>query len=372
MAVPLFCGPAEPDGNRVATLRQAAKLIADRDLAGADAVLQGLLAQSPSDAIALNLLGFVRMQQHNTADAEQLFRSATESNPRLTGPHLNLALLYGKDRPAEAITELSRALEIDPDDGQAQQALRDIAGTSASASALAGDKDKALALMLRAHQIMPHDPALLVNTALAAMDKGLYPDGEKYLVEALGLQPDFPRARYALARAYLAENKYAPAEEQMRAYLTIKPDDATAQYGLGFILVTEQKPEEARAAFQRSLALQPRQTESLFQLGEISLQQGKPDQAAREFTEVLERDPRHAGALTEMGIMAFRSGGLNEAQSKLEKAAALAPDYYKAHYYYALTLKKLGKTDEAEREFHIATDLQKRDKPIARIAQGDQ
>jgi Tfp pilus assembly protein PilF len=201
-----------------------------------------------------------------------------------------------------------------------------------------------------------------------AMDNGLWADGEKYLLEALSIRPDFPRATYALARAYLGQSKNQPAEEQMRKYLAARPNDASAQYGLGFILVAEQKVEEARAAFEKSLAIQPLQTESGFQLGEISLQQDKRDQAKEEFQKVLERDPRHAGALTEIGLIEFRAGNLAEARTTLAKAATLAPSYYKAHYYYALTLKKLGNKEEAEREFRIATDLQKHDAPMAHLA----
>jgi len=371
LAVPLFCTPDQSAReDRVETLKQAAKLIDDHDLAAAEGILQKLLAARSTDPVALNLLGYVRMQQQNTAEAEKLFQRAIEGNPLLPGAHLNLALLYANDRPEDAIAELGNALAIAPEDTDAQQALRRISAAAAAASAGAGDKEKALALMLQAHQIMPHDPELLVDTALAAMDKGLYRDGEKYLLDALRIRSNFPRATYALARAYLAQNKLLPAEEQMRKYLAACPDDATAQYGLGYILVAEQKPDAARPAFERSLALQPQQTESLFQLGEIALQEGHSEQAADRYAKVLERDPGHAGALTGMGIIAFRAGRLEEAQNRLQTAAERAPGYYKAHYYYALTLRKLGRTEEAEREFHIATNLQKRDKPTMDLAPG--
>ena len=363
----MAAGPP-PQASRVATLEEAAKLMGAGDLTGAETALKPLVNQTSPDPIALNLLGMLRMMQGKTADAESLFRQAIEAGPHLPGPYINLARLYGKARAEDAIDQLGKALEIAPGDEEAAALLREIARAAGSEAALSGDKERAVALLLRAHKILPRDPDLLVDTALAAMDDNLWPDGEKFLLEALTLRPDFPRATYALARAYLGQSKSQLAEEQMRKYLAARPDDATAQYGLGFILIAEQKVDEARAAFEKSIALEPRQTESYFQLGEIDLQQGNRDKAKEEFRRVLERDPSHAGALTEIGILEYRAGNLAQARSVLENAAILAPSYYKAHYYFALTLKKLGNSEEAEHQFRIATDLQKRDVPTARLA----
>jgi hypothetical protein len=133
--------------------------------------------------------------------------------------------------------------------------------------------------------------------------------------------------------------------------------------------MSEQKVEEARAAFEKSLALEPRQTESVFQLGEIASQEGKGELAAEQYAKVLDVDPRHGGALTGLGTLVYRAGKLDEALGYLERAVAAAPSYYKAHYYYALTLKKLGRKEDSDREFQIATGLQKRDAPVARLAE---
>ena len=364
VAAPLFGQDAE---RRVAALQEAANQIGAQNLSAAEEALKPLVAQD--DPIALNLLGVVRIQLGQTAEAETLFRRAIEKGPQLAGPHVNLARLYGKSRAEDAIAELARALEVAPDLEQAAVMLREIAAAGSVDLMRSGNKDQALALMLRAQKVLPHDPDLLVETALAAMEAGLYQDAQGFLTEALGIRAVFPRALYALARAYLGDNKGQLAEAEMRKYLALRPDDATAQYGLGYILVSEQKVEEARAAFEKSLQLEPRQTESLFQLGEIASQEGKGELAAERYAKVLEVDPRHGGALTGLGTLAYRAGKLDEAVGYLERAVAGAPSYYKAHYYYALTLKKLGKKEDSDREFQIATGLQKHDAPVARLAE---
>ncbi|MBZ5725308.1 MAG: tetratricopeptide repeat protein [Acidobacteriia bacterium] len=352
---------------RVAALQEAATRIEAQDITGAEGILQGLLGHSPDDALALNLLGLVRMNQRNPAEAEQLFRHAIESEPRLVGPHLNLARLYGKERATAAIDELRAALKLAPENEPAQALLRNIAGAAAAEAARSGNPEQALALLQRAREALPHDPEILVDTALAAVEGGFYRDAEQYLLEALVVRPGLARAIYALARAYLADSKAQLAEEQMRLYLAAKPDDATARYGLGYILMAEQKTADARAAFEKSLALQPEQTESRFQLGEIDLQEEKREQAKERYNEVLARDPRHAGALTGIGVLAYRAGNYSQAESDLHRAVSIAPSYQKAHYYYALTLRKLGRQPEAEREFRASNDLQKHDAPYTRL-----
>jgi predicted Zn-dependent protease len=353
---------------RVAALRQAAADIDRNDLPGAARLLTELLGRKPDDAVALNLMGVVRMRQGQPGEAEKLFRESIRNGPRLPGPHMNLALLFGLARPFDAIAELGEALKRAPDDRQAQSALRALAEKAALQAVQAGDKEMALSLMLHARRELPHDPEMLYQFSLVAMEAGLFPDAQAALEEALRLRPAYPEATYALARACLGQGRAAEAERQLRKYLAVRPADASAQYGLGFVLVSEQKTGEARAAFERSLALRPEQTESIFQLGEIALQSGDAAAARGYFQKVLERDPEHAGALTETAIFAFRAGRYAEAAAGLERAIRSAPAYQKAHYYLALTLAKTGRKAESEKEFHIATDLQRKSRPTQRLA----
>lgn len=346
-------------GQRVETLQRAAALIAQHQLEPAAQILQPLLSQSPDDPLALNLLGVVRMQEHQTDEAEALFQKAIHSGDKIAGPHVNLARLYGAARPLDAIAQIKAALTVAPGDKDAVSLLRQIAKDAALAAMQAGDKQKAAAVLSKAAETFPHDPELLYEFGFVAFESGLYHDSEQSLKEALKLQPQFPKASYALARTYLAENLAEPAEKQMRAYLAEKPNDASAQYGLGYILMAEQRVDEAKAAFAKSLALQPRQTESLFELGEIALQQGQNEIAREDYEKVLAADPKHAGALTGSGELAFRAGRYPEAQADFERAIASAPSYQKAHYYYALTLLKLGQKAQAEHEFAISKQLQK-------------
>jgi Flp pilus assembly protein TadD len=347
------------DHDRPASLRSAATLIDRGDLSGAESVLEPLLLRSPEDALALNLMGVVRLRQGHSDAAEKLLRHAVEIKPQLAGPHLNLAFLYGPERASSAIAQLREALKLTPTDQAAQAALRFIAQKAALASVRSGDKQHAVSVMLEARAILPQDPELLYQFGLVAMEAGLYTDARKAEEEALRFRPGYAEAIYALGRACLGEGNGQQAEDQFRKYLAIQPKDATAQYGLGYVLVSEQKLAEARLAFERSLALQPNQTESLFQLGVIALREANPDSARAWFGKVLAQNPQHAGALTEIAIFSYRDHLYQQAADGLERAIRSSPAYQKAHYHLALALAKLGRKEESEREFSVAMELKK-------------
>src|ERR1043166_396874 len=74
-------------------LTEAASAIGDNQLQRAEEILNAVLATSPRDADALNLLGVVRAKQNHPAEAERLFRRAISSLPSHAGAHINLAEL---------------------------------------------------------------------------------------------------------------------------------------------------------------------------------------------------------------------------------------------------------------------------------------
>jgi len=96
-------------------LAEAANAISRNQLAHAEELLNSVLATSPNDADALNLLGVVRAKQNRITDAEQLFRRAISSLQSHVGAHINLAeLLISRDRAEEAMPILLRAYKLAP------------------------------------------------------------------------------------------------------------------------------------------------------------------------------------------------------------------------------------------------------------------
>jgi tetratricopeptide (TPR) repeat protein len=115
--------------------------------------------------------------------------------------------------------------------------------------------------------------------------------------------------------------------------------------------------DPARAEFQRSIELQPVQTEAYYQLGDIALGQGNFAEAIADFSKTLARDSKHGGALAGTGQAYFKEKQYVEAEEFLQRAVVSAPDYETGHYFLGLTLARLGRKEDSERELALATRL---------------
>src|SRR5215203_514007 len=97
-------------------LEQAAAVLGAGELRRAESLLSAVLAASPRDADALNLLGVLRARQQRGAEAERLFRRALAAEPSHLGAHVNLGeLLVMAGRAGEALDLLLAAHRLAPD-----------------------------------------------------------------------------------------------------------------------------------------------------------------------------------------------------------------------------------------------------------------
>jgi tetratricopeptide (TPR) repeat protein len=95
------------------------------------------------------------------------------------------------------------------------------------------------------------------------------------------------------------------------------------QLGLGALLVKQGKIDEAQVALNRAVSLDPKEFEAHWALG-------------------------RAFALKEQYAAAAES---------FKKAVAIAPGRSDAHYQLGLALRRLGRTEDANREFAIVEKL---------------
>src|SRR5687767_10154213 len=97
-------------------LAEAVEAISQGRLRKAESLLNSVLAVSPRDPDALNLLGVVRAQEQKPAEAERLFRLALAASATHIGAHVNLGkLLLTMSRTSEALQIFLAAHRLAPD-----------------------------------------------------------------------------------------------------------------------------------------------------------------------------------------------------------------------------------------------------------------
>jgi tetratricopeptide (TPR) repeat protein len=282
-------------------------------------------------------------------------QSSGDAQAPATVDQANLLRSAGKLREARDAYE--QVLKADPANAAAQDGEVEVSERMALDARAAGHMDEALKDLLQAQKLAPENPRLLYDLGILEDEMRLYIDADKTLAHLEQIVPDDPKIEYAVARVKLDLGQLDAAEAKMQAYLRVHPEDATAHYGLGRIYRLKAELDQARAEFQRSIELRPQQTEAYYQLGDVDLQQGDFAGALANFGKTLERNPRHGGALAGTGIAYFKQKQYDKAEEALEKAVSAAPDYQPGHYYLGLTLARLGKKEESERELALATKL---------------
>lgn len=260
-------------------------------------------------------------------------------------------------KPADARAVFESILAADPASDAAQNG--ELAASEQIALQQRANKQMtdALQTLMRAQKFAPRNARLAYDLGILEDEMHLYPEAAKSLGAAAQLGYENPALLYAQARVCIDQQQLGPAEEKMLAYLKLRPGDATAYYGLGRIYQLGLEFDKARVAFQESVHIQPEQTEAWYQLGDIALKQNHDDEALTDFNRTLARDPRHGGALAGAGQACFHQKQFSQALDYLNRAIAAAPDYAPAHYYLGLTLARLGRTEESQRELASAAKL---------------
>jgi tetratricopeptide (TPR) repeat protein len=266
-------------------------------------------------------------------------------------------VLMQQGRVAEARAIFESVLERDPQNQQAQD--QEVAATERLALEQRGGNHmvEALQLLMDGQKAVPASARLAYDIGILEDEMQLYPEAAKALETAQQLHMDDPMLLYAMARVQMDAGQLEKAAQTMQQYLQQRPGDASAHFGLGRIYQIGMQFDKATAEFQESIRLQPVQSEAWYQLGDVALKQRQFEEALTDFGKTLERNPHHGGALAGSGEALFREKQYEKALDFLDRAIAVAPDYQTGHYYRGLTLARLGRKEESEKELATAASL---------------
>ncbi|MBM3757571.1 MAG: tetratricopeptide repeat protein [Acidobacteria bacterium] len=145
----------------------------------------------------------------------------------------------------------------------------------------------------------------------------------------------------ALARVLHAHGQYSIAPIAYRRSLATAPKDASVLYLMGAALASDGKHDLAIEALRRSLAERPSSTAARLRLADSLLASGDTAAASKEYAAL----PPSPQALYGLG----RTQTGEEAVATLRKASEMVPRFGAARFALAAALRKLGRTEEAER-----------------------
>jgi TolB-like protein/Flp pilus assembly protein TadD len=190
--------------------------------------------------------------------------------------------------------------------------------------------------------------------------------------KAIELDPRYAAAYAGCSSAYGQMYQWFSREEKYRAKaqeLSFKAlmydsnlPEAYAAMGLSYFIWG--KFEEAAASSRKAIELDPDDFIAYWTLGRIHFSSGEHDQALALFQRVIDIKPGFYAAYADLSLSFEGLGRMEEAQAAAGRLLELLPNYLlqnpddaRARIFYAATLAKMGRKDEAIREGAAALEL---------------
>ncbi|MEP6706368.1 MAG: tetratricopeptide repeat protein [Pyrinomonadaceae bacterium] len=300
----------------------------------------------PAEPRVMYIGALLAVDRNDLKTAISGFQEALRHDPNLIGAWQDLGLAYIKlNRWPEAAETFAEMTKRAPDSADAAYfyalALFNAGQTSAA------EREARHALRLNAGDAAS---LTLLGIVLAARG-GANDEASEVLVQAVALAPTSFDANFYLGRVQYTMRNYAAAVQSLRAAVKLNSTRAEARFFLGTALEAAGDSQAALAEYQELIHLEPQSAMGQVGLGALLLKQGKTEEAISALQRATSLDTRSFEAHWALGRALILVERFAEALESLRQAVALAPDRPDAHYQLGLALKRLGHTEEANREF---------------------
>ena len=362
-----------------------AQLALDR-VQDANATLEALLAELPEDSAVLLWLGKANQASDPPAyaTAEGHFREAIRLSPQLFEAYLALAELFlatdrGQDagvfieraeaevpesaemryqlgafelrrnNTAEAIEELDRALELEPDLPPALFSL-------AVARRRSGRLDAAAATFDRLAGIDGSYPGLSLERGLLYEAQGESERAVSSYEAALEADPEDLDLLLRLGAAQVSAGRIDDAEETLDRVRAERPNSAEANHFVGRVAFARGNFAESLNYFRQAVQLDPSRGEFHLYVGWAALENGQLGESLHSVDTAIARDPSLGDAYWIRGVVKLRSGRPRDALEDLLRALELKPSRHEAHASIGDAYDQLSELDQAISSYEAAVE----------------
>src|SRR5687768_6367720 len=248
---------------------------------------------SVSSVFAQTFLGCPERNYSCQADAAM---KALQADPKNPENYYNIALVMQRSgNHKEAIESYSMYVNIP---GVKPAYLADGFNNRGISYRKIGQPGAALADFIKAAELVPTNPAFVVNQGNANTDLKKYDAALANYASALKLNPRFGPAYAGRAHLYGATSLPDEAIADFSKAIEYDPNDAENYYNRAAMYMTKRDPEKAIADYDKYIPLMagnnPYQADGYINRGIANASLGRRDQAIADFTKVIELDPKRA------------------------------------------------------------------------------
>jgi len=307
---------------------------------------RAILRLDPANASAHANLGVIAYDANDYAQASQEFRAALKLQPKLWNAQVFLGMSeLRRGNTQEATPILQEAYRHVQDAGVRNRVAADLIALSYKAN----DLNQAVDILRELEKARPSDPATLYMAYRTYSDLAA-----QHLAKLAEAAPESAQMHEVLGQLSASQDDFPEAVAQYRKALELDPGLPGVHFELGQMILANSTEEPARAEAESelklALAFDPGNSESEYLLGEIEWLRSKPEEALKHYQKALALRPDYVDAQIAAGKALARLGDAEGALKFLSDAVAVDPRSEAAHYQLSQIYRKLGRTEDAERE----------------------
>lgn len=254
-----------------------------------------------------------------------------------------------KGHCAEAMPLLENAMR---DASTQMEVKRSVSLAGVRCSMLLNQQIDAMSFLGWLQQAYPKDPEVLFLAVHVFSELS-----QRNSRELMNTAPDSPLVIQLNAENFEKQGDLAKAVAEYRILLERAPDKPGIHYRIGGLILamagTPANAQDARKEFEAELKVNPQSAGAEYYLGELAREDNKLPEAIEHYSRATTLYPGFAEAYFGLGRSLLDSDKTADAVAPLETAVKLAPDNPTAHLALATAYQRLGRGDDAKREFAL-------------------
>lgn len=278
---------------RAPSLHQAIECYRRGRRAEAAEICQAVLGEDGGNFDALHLLGIIKFQARDIAEALRLLAAAVAAQPNSAAALTNLGLvLQASNRHEDALAHYERALSL-------QAGVPEILFNRGNVLHALNRPREALESYDRALALRPHYADALTNRGNVLLALNRPEEALQSHDRALALRPDYPEALNNRGAALAQLNRPEQAAESYNRALALRPNDAGARSNLGNALKRLGRMAEALASYDRAIELDANFSDAWFNRADLLKELGRHREAIESYRRALALNPDQPYALSD-------------------------------------------------------------------------
>jgi tetratricopeptide (TPR) repeat protein len=341
---------AEAQSNAEALFRKGESALRNGDLTQAEIAFRRVVALDPQSAGAFSNLGVIAMRRQDWPQALADLKKAARLAPKVVGVRLNIGLAYFKEGDYDsAIAPLKSVLRDEPA-LQPQYLL----GLCYFFTGHFSDAVQTLEPLWSQESSNMNFLYVLGAGAHLAGQKELE---DRALARLVEVGQDTPEFHLLLGKAHLNRLDYDGAFQEFQHAAEADPKLPFVHFNLGLTLMNKQNFEGARDEFRKDIALEPDVALNYDQLGTVYSYLQQQGEAVKSFREAIKRDAHLASPHFGLAKILQHQKKYRQALAELDIAERLLPSDQHIHFVRGQVLVRLGRKQEAQKEFNLATQI---------------